>query len=51
MARGKVKNGEKSPWVSEDGNNLARVAGEEQNGPGLWEVAGESGSDSAKTAC
>ena len=31
-------------------NNLARVADEEQNGPGLWEFAGESGSDSAKTA-
>ena len=31
-------------------NNLARVTDEEQNGPGLWEFAGESGSDSAKTA-
>ena len=30
--------------------NLAIVADEEQNGPGLWEFAGESGSDSAKTA-
>ena len=29
---------------------VARVADEEQNGPGLWEFAGESGSDSAKTA-
>ena len=31
-------------------NNLARVADEEQNGPGLWEFSEESGSDSAKTA-
>ena len=31
-------------------NNLARVADEDQNGPGLWEFAEESGSDSAKTA-
>ena len=31
-------------------NNLARVTDEEQNGPGLWEFAGERGSDSAKTA-
>ena len=30
-------------------NNMARVADEEQSGPGLWELAGESGSDSAKT--
>ena len=27
---------------------MARVAGEEQNGPGLWKFAGESGSDSTK---
>ena len=26
------------------------MADEEQSGPGLWEFAGESGSDSAKTA-
>ena len=31
-------------------NNLARVADEEQNDPGLWEFAGERDSDSAKTA-
>ena len=31
--------------------NLARVAAEEQNGPGLWEFAGESGSESTKIAC
>ena len=31
-------------------NNLARIADEEQNGPGLWEFAGEGGSNSAKTA-
>ena len=31
-------------------NNLARVADEDQNGPGLWEFAEESGSDSVKTA-
>ena len=30
-------------------NNLARVATEEQNGPGFWEFARESGSDSTKT--
>ena len=29
---------------------MARVAAEEQDGPGLWELAGESGSDSTKTA-
>ena len=28
--------------------NLARVAAEEQNGPGLWEFAVERGSDSTK---
>ena len=28
--------------------NLDRVAAEEQNGRGLWEFAGESGSDSTK---
>ena len=38
------------PWVSEDGNNLARAADKEKNGPGLWEFAGKSGSESAKTA-
>ena len=32
-----------STWKS-----LARVAAEEQNGPGLWEFAGESGSDLTK---
>ena len=31
-------------------NNVEGVADEEQSGPGLWEFAGESGSDSAKTA-
>ena len=31
-------------------NNLARVADEKQNGPWLWEFAGESSSDSVKTA-
>ena len=31
-------------------NNMARVADEKQNGPGLWEFAGESSSDSVKTA-
>ena len=31
-------------------NNLAKVAAEDQNGPGLWKLAGESGSDSTKTA-
>ena len=30
--------------------NLVREAAEEQNGPGSWELAGESGSDSTKTA-
>ena len=30
--------------------NLARVAAEEQNGPGLWKFAGESGSDSMEIA-
>ena len=30
--------------------NLARVAAEEQNGPGLWQLAGESGSDSMEIA-
>ena len=30
--------------------NLARVADEEQNGPGLWKFAGESGSDSTEIA-
>ena len=28
--------------------NLVRVAAEEQNGLGLWEFAGKSGSDSTK---
>jgi len=30
--------------------DLARVAAEEQNGPGLWKFAGESGSDSTEIA-
>ena len=30
--------------------NLARVAAEAQNGPGLWKFAGESGSDSTEIA-
>ena len=30
--------------------NLARVAAEEQNGPGLWKFAGESGSDPMEIA-
>ena len=31
--------------------NLARVAAEEQNGPGLWAFAGESGPDSIDENC
>ena len=29
----------------------ARVAAKEQNGPGLWEFAGESGSDLTEIPC
>ena len=31
--------------------NLAKVAAEEQNGPGLWAFAGESGPDSIDENC
>ena len=41
---------DESQKISTRKNLAARVAAEEQNRPGLWKFAGESGSDSKEIA-